>query len=324
MKKFSIWPKRKPRNRRFGRDHILDVKLRSSVRRQVRARHASLLLGGVFSIVLSLFALWRGGEWLIRHFLTENSAFAIHQLDVQTDGVISIEQLRRWAGVRLENNLLALDLARVKRDLELMPAIESADIERVLPHTLRVRVTEREPIAQFQFSQLPSSSLSSGGICLLDAKGWVLSPLEPQQRSVPVVRTNDHLPILLGISVAGLRPGRPADSPQIHAALRLIEGLERSPMAGLVDFRQINLSAPGILQVTTGQNTEVIFGLVDLENQLRRWRLIYDYGQATAKHLLSVDLSVSNNLPARWLEAGLVAPDSQKVIKPPRYKKKNV
>jgi cell division septal protein FtsQ len=319
-----VWPKRKLKNRRFERDHILEVKLRSSQRRQLRFRQASFLLGGAFSIFFGLFAVWRGGEWLIRRFLTENPAFAIHQLDVQTDGIVSIEQLRRWAGVRLENNLLGLDLARVKRDLELMPAVESVDVERVLPHTLRIRVTEREPIAQFEFPQIRLGGVYGGGVYLLDAKGCVMSPLEPQQRSVPVVQTNEHLPILAGVPLTDLRPGRPAESPQVHAALRLIEALDRSPMAGLVDFMKIDLSAPGILQVTTGQNSEVTFGLNDLEGQLRRWRLVYDHGQITGKHLASIDLSVSNNLPARWLEASLVPMAAQKIVKPSRYKKKNV
>lgn len=319
-----MWFKRKPKNRRFERDHILDVKLRSSQRRQLRLRQASFLLGGAFSIFFGLFGAWRGGEWLIRHFLTENPAFAIHQLDVQTDGIISIEQLRRWAGVRLENNLLELDIARVKRDLELMPAIESVDVERVLPHTLRIRVTEREPIAQFQFPQIRAGGVYGGGVYLLDAKGCVMAPLEPQQRSVPVVQTNEHLPILSGIPLTDLRPGRPAESPQVHAALRLIEALDRSPMAGLVEFTRIDLSAPGILQVTTGQNSEVIFGLNDIEGQLRRWRLVYDHGQLVGKHLASIDLSVSNNLPARWLEASIVPGPVQKFAKPSRYKKKNV
>jgi len=318
-----MWSKRKPKNRRLEREHVLDVKLRSSQRRQLRLRKGAIVLGGAFALCFGLFGVWRGGEWLVRYFLTENPAFAIHQLDVQTDGVISIEQLRRWAGVRLENNLLALDLARVKRDLELIPAVESADIERVLPHTLRIRVTEREPIAQFEFSQLRAGGAPSGGLYLLDAKGCVMSPLEPQQRAVPIVQTNEHLPSLIGIPVTDLRPGRPAESPQLLAALRLIEALDRSPMAGLVDFKQIDLGSRGILKVITGQQSEIIFGLNDLEGQLRRWRSIHDYGLTTGKHLASLDLSVSNNLPARWLEAGLVPPEPQKSLKPSHFKKRN-
>src|SRR5437867_2319097 len=253
-----MWLKRKGKNRRFERDHILDVKLRSSQRRQHRLRQTGLLLGVSFALCFALFGAWRGGEWLIRHFLTENPAFALHQLDVQTDGIVSIEQLRRWAGVRLEHNLLALDLARIKRDLELMPPIESVDVERVLPHTLRIRVTEREPIAQYEFPQLRSGGAYSGGVYLLDARGCVMFPLQPQQRSVPVVQTNEHFPLLVGIPLTDLRPGRPAESPQVQAALRLIAALEHSPMAGLVDIKQIDLTAPGILQVTTGQNSDVV------------------------------------------------------------------
>jgi cell division septal protein FtsQ len=319
-----MFTKRKKKNRRFERDHVLDVKLRSSQRQQRRFRQVTVLLGTACAVFFGLFGAWRGGEWLIHHFLTDNPAFAIHQLDVQTDGLIAVGQLRRWAGVRLEENLLGLDLATVKRDLELIPAIESADVERVLPHTLRIRVTEREPIAQFQFPQVRSEGASTGGVFLLDAKGFVMTPLEAQQRAVPASQTNEHLPNLVGIPLTDLCPGRPAASPQVLAALQLIEALERSPMASLVDFKQIDLSAPGILQVTTGQNCEVTFGLGDLDLQLSRWRQIYDYGQSVGRQLATLDLSVSNNLPARWLELSLVPAEPPKIIKPPRYKKKNV
>ena len=53
------------------------------------------------------------------------------KFDVQTDGVIAPDQLRRWARVKPGENLFALDLARVKRDLELVPLIESVSVERV-------------------------------------------------------------------------------------------------------------------------------------------------------------------------------------------------
>src|SRR5260370_23798635 len=96
-----------------------------------------------------LLLVWRRGEWMVRRFVYENLGFAIHQLDVQTDGAIALEQLRSWAGVKLEDNLFALDLARVQRDLELVSVIQRASVERVFPHTLRLRVMERTPIAQF-------------------------------------------------------------------------------------------------------------------------------------------------------------------------------
>src|SRR5712692_6307859 len=138
-----MWLRKKKKNHRLESTNVLDVKLRSSETRRARARFAtmSILIG--LATFFGLFLFWRGGEWALNRFLYENQAFAIHEIDVQTDGVIALEQLRRWSGVKLQDNLLALDLARVKRDLELAPAIKSVAVERDLPHTLRLRVTER-------------------------------------------------------------------------------------------------------------------------------------------------------------------------------------
>ncbi len=73
------------------------------------------------------------GEWTLDKFVYENSEFAIRRVDVQTDGVISPDQLRRWSGVKPGDNLMALDLASVKRNLELVSTIGSVSVERVLP-----------------------------------------------------------------------------------------------------------------------------------------------------------------------------------------------
>ena len=102
----------------------------------------------------------------------ENKAFAIEEIDVQTDGVISVDQLRRWAGVKPEENLLALDLARVKRDLELVPLVQSVSVERILPHTLRIRVTEREPIAQVNVPR-PRPSGGVEHVRVSSRRGWL-------------------------------------------------------------------------------------------------------------------------------------------------------
>ena len=116
-----MWFRRKQKNRRMSRGHVLDVKLRSEQVRKSRVRLGALAFGVLFGTVFGLYLLWRIGEWTLDRLVYENRAFAIQQIDVQTDGVISADQLRRWMGVRPGQNLFALDLARVKRDLEMVP-----------------------------------------------------------------------------------------------------------------------------------------------------------------------------------------------------------
>src|SRR5580765_3282654 len=141
-----MWFRRpKYRNRRSGRRYVLDVKLRSDQVRSSRMRLGAIAFGVLFGTVFGLYVLWCVGEWTLDRLVYKNHSFAIQQVEVQTDGVIAHEQLRRWAGAKLGDNLFALDLARVKRDLELVPCINSVSVERVLPRTLRIRVSEREP-----------------------------------------------------------------------------------------------------------------------------------------------------------------------------------
>src|SRR5437773_160604 len=120
-----MFPERKRKNRRLTRDHVLEVKLSASHRRQTRLRRLLLSLGTVLAVGLTVFIVWRGGEMLLRRFISENPAFTIRTLRIETDGILATEQLRSWAGVKLGDNLLALDLARVERDLKLVPALES-------------------------------------------------------------------------------------------------------------------------------------------------------------------------------------------------------
>ena len=143
-----MWFRKKQKNRRMSRGRVLDVKLRSDQVRASRMRLAALTFGVLFGTLFGLYLLWRVGELALDKLVYENRAFEIQAFEVQTDGVVSADQLRRWAGVKPGENLFALDLARVKRDLEMVPLISSVSVERVLPRTLRIRVTEREPVAR--------------------------------------------------------------------------------------------------------------------------------------------------------------------------------
>ena len=115
-----MWFKREQKNRRLNRGHVLDVKLRSDQVRAARTRLASIALGVTLGTVFGLYLFWRAGEWALDKFVYENPTFAIQRIEVQTDGVIAPEQLRRWSGVKPGANLIALDLASVKRNLELV------------------------------------------------------------------------------------------------------------------------------------------------------------------------------------------------------------
>jgi cell division septal protein FtsQ len=302
-----MWFKRQPKNRRLRRGHVLDVKLRSDKVRATRIRLGVMAVSIPVVTLFGLYLFWRAGEWTLDRLVYENAEFAIQRVDVQTDGVITTDQLRRWSGVQSGANLIALDLAAVKRNLELEPLIDSVSIERVLPRTLKIRVTERHPVVQVNLKRLDGANGVMVTVYQLDATGMVMQPLDPRARVIPFSQLKDGpLPEMSGPNVAQLQAGHRVTQPQALAALQLIAAFNRSPMARSVDLRRLDVSAPGVVVVTTKQGGEITFGLNNVEQQLRRWREVYDLARSRNKVIVSLDLAVANNVPLRWTEAAAV------------------
>jgi cell division septal protein FtsQ len=318
------WLKGKPKNRRAPeREHGLDVKLRTSQTRAARMRMAGVVAGVVFSLAVIGLVLWRGGEWVLDGLIYQNDAFALQQIEVQTDGVLTHEAICTWAGVKVGENLMALDLMRVKRDLELQPPIQFVAVERQLPHTLKITVSEREPVAQTIVTQLRPGGALEQAVYDFDEDGYVMIPLDPRWRTA-LPTANERLPILMGVPPAEPQPGRQVTSRQIRAALALVCEFDHSPMTGMVEIERINVSEPEILRVATTQKAEITFSLSHFDTQLRRWRLIYDQYQKWGKAIATLDLSISNNLPVHWVAAATLPPVAPRALKPSRPKRKHV
>jgi len=87
-------------------------------------------------------------------------------------------------------------------------------------------------------------------------------------------------------------------------------------------LQRVDVSEPRVLVATTGQGSEVTFGLDRVEQQLQRWQRIYNYGLQQQKTIATADLAVANNVPVRWMPAApLVTP---RTVNPLRPRKRNV
>lgn len=319
-----MWGRPASSNRRLHGGTVLDVKLRSDQARATRSRALALGLGVTFGTVFCFYLLWRTGEWALNGLIYENPAFAIANVEVQTDGVIAQDQIRRWARVKGGENLMALDLGRIKRDLELVSLIQSVTVERVLPKGLSIRVTEREPIAQVNVPRARPGGGLDVVVMHFDAGGHVMLPLDPRLCNRPVGQVQDELPLITGVNPLQLVPGRKIDSRQVWSALELLAKFQDSAMAALVEIKRVDVIAQDVLVAATGQGGTITFGVDNIDQQLLRWRKIYDQGMQHNKAIASLDLSVSNNIPARWVEANLVPASVPKAPRSTRTKKKNV
>ena len=155
-----------------------------------------------------------------------------------------------------------------------------------------------------------------------------MKPRDPHECVVPIAQLNPQLPVIAGLNPVRLKLGEPVPAPEadhVSAALELISEFDHSPMAGLVDLRRVDISAPGVLIVTTGQGGEITFGLQNFAQQFARWRGIYDYGKRMNKgDIATADLAVANNLPVHWMLASTVPVVNKPKAKPLKNRRNNV
>jgi cell division protein FtsQ len=114
----------------------------------------ALVLGAVtYGWVTGSFGLAR--DWAVAHTLdvTRRAGFQVQDIFVTGRVNASAEQIAEKLNAPPGLPILALDLGAAKTALETLPWVESARITRELPGTLRIDLTERQPIALWQYRQ---------------------------------------------------------------------------------------------------------------------------------------------------------------------------
>ena len=298
--------KSRKKNKKTGQNNVLSVNVKSQQIRSERLRALrSFLIIGVTLMAL-LATSWLGGSLALTRLVYENESFAVLDMDYRTDGIISESQLKDLGGVEMGDNLLSLDLLRIKRNIELTPRVKIASVERFLPDTLQVRVTERVPMAQIWIWQRDSDNEGQYDCIRLqvDESGHLMPPIVGQSVVFPQHQSEWSLPVIAGIDLKTLRtlaPGRPAGLPKLKAALEVIREYRKSAMVGEVDLRVVDLSQPQILRVTTGDGGQIDLSPNRLQQQFNRWATIRAHGQKYGLAIEAMDLSVTNNVPVRWM-----------------------
>lgn len=286
---------RRPRNRRKKREaHILDVKIHSDYQTRERVQKASIFLTVIIVLGLVSFGLYRGGKFAMRKFFHENPRFAISQVEVETDGHLTRDQITNLAGLRTGQSVFAVDLQQVKRDLELDPLIESAEVGRELPNRVRIVVKERVPLAQICVQPFGTERKSrlTPIVFFVDKHGVVMQSY--------VLKSPKPLPALTGIKLSDLRVGKPIQSPQVTGALQLIQELELSKVGARLDMDRIDLSRTDMVTVFTRNNEVVSFDPANISTGLRRLGLIMADAERNNLALNTVDLTVKQNVPVTY------------------------
>lgn len=177
---------------------------------------------------------------------------AVDEVSVVGGKHISEDDVAAAAGLDPSDNLLLLSTGRVAAQVEELPWVASAKVDRKLPGTVRVKVVERVPRVVM---------VTPEARWLLDARGHVLARATEE---------SDQLPVLAGAVVGDVSEGVQVGESEVRDALIALRSLSRRVRDDVVA-----VLAPTSERITLSlkDGTQVRFGAaesLDAKNEVLR------------------------------------------------------
>lgn len=295
-------------SRQRRQQHLLDVKVRAR-RASARRLQKGFFVVSLLLILLSLVGAGLfGAQRLLNTVFFANPDYAIHSVEVTTDGDLARDLVLRAAQIDDGSNIFSINLSAVEDRLRELPQVEEVNVQRLLPDKLVILIQERRPIAWIASADANKTGFNYEGAYLVDRRGIVLKP----KASAPEYMT---LPIIIGVELSSVTVGQPVEKDSVKAALELIRECPEV-LQSRFEIATIDVSKEYSLMVTDKQRSVVTFGPDDLVGQLRRLAMLLAYCERTSKDLQSANLMAERNIPVVFDEPATPAASPEPVVQP--------
>ncbi len=282
-------------NHASSRDHLLDVRIRTSTARRRRQEKIGRWVWNILLISLIGTGAVFGIRAALDRFFFQNADYTLRRITFNLDDILTREEALAQTGLREGVNIFSVDLTKVEAALKALPQIQNVRIERELPDHLTVSVTSREPVAWVAAEGETADPSASEKSLLVDPGGFLMQP----RRVLPEYF---HLPAIYGVKSDNVRAGEPLQSDDLRLALELIDTVARHPES-LLRIRTIDISRGYCIEVVSDRNSRIRFGTSDFQEQLARLQQLLAHCDESGRSLETVNLMVKRNTPVTFLVA---------------------
>jgi cell division protein FtsQ len=233
--------------------------------------------GGLASVA----AAWHGTQFLL--YSPTLQLLKPEQIEVSGNHVVSREAvLQRFVPDR-NRSVLRISLDGRRNQLEQLPWVESASVQRILPNRIRVELTERTPIAFLR---------SSHELSLIDAHGVILD--RPRDEDL-------HFPVVTGVSEDLPREQREKRMQLYQEFMKDIEMVrggssENVSEADLSNPKDLRVVMTGLASAMDSQAVTIHFGSSDFSGKYKMLVDNFSQWQANAGRIQSIDLQFSRQV----------------------------
>lgn len=310
----SLFSSKKPRSRRRParrkrREHLLEVTATAETERRRRNQKALLyVFEGIFLAGL-LAVAWFGVTLFIEQFFTKNKNYDVRIVEVNTDGVMTREEVLSKTGIREGLNVFSLNLEAAQKALALIPEVKSASVQRNLPDTVTISIEARRPIAWVAPGDTGADPSTMETSCLVDEDGVMIKPQGFEA-------SHTRLPVVYGVPTEQWRIGDKIEMPELEAALDLFTlAAERSNPQ--VSLRAADITKGWCIVAWNDPQTRLTFGLKDIPAQLDRLQVILSHVDQTSRRIATANLIPERNTPVIFVGEAPEAETVEKAAKKP-------
>ncbi len=299
------------KSRRQARSQVLEVRVMSP---RIAWLGFLKITGKLTKIacVLGLLAAICWGVWQsIQHAFYKNPDFRLQVLKLNPNNVMDEGGLANLIGINPTPNLFEINVEDVTKQLESMPAILSARVERHLPGTLMVTINPRIPRAWIVCDTAGLTQTHQTGAMLVDIHG-VAYPCPDLQlkhaRTLPVIQIphSEHHPV---------RAGHKVTQPELAHCFHLLKSaceVDGEAIHWIKSIEQINAWS---MKLVTLDGTTATFGIGDHPRQIQNLRAAMDHASQKGYAIDTINLIPKRNIPIT-VRAEAAAPRAVPVPEP--------
>jgi len=210
----------------------------------------------------------------------------IQRVIVEGTRIISADEVFTLANVKPKSSMLDLDIYNLQQRLLKQPFIKSVNINRQYPAALRIRVTEREPIA----------TMNVGQIHYVDNDGKILPHVESEVKF--------DLPVISGID---LTPNSRIGNMELMQAINILKMAESIDSSLYDMISEINMNdGKDIILYSGDTGAPILLGRGDIEKKLLTLQSFWNRFVNTddVEQLQYVDLRFDEQVVAKWNRQG--------------------
>lgn len=283
------------------RQNVVDKKADTpKLRQELKERRLrqNLKIVGFAALGMALLAL---GNAALQENLFQNPRFSLRQVFVETEGMLSPQQITRATGLKEGENLLTVNLRDVRERLERLPAIRSAVVQRDFDGRLTVKVQQRKPVAWVKCERLHWIPKRVGQSLVADAEGIAI-PVET------ITSELDALPVIADESIDQIALGAPIIAARFIASLKLLSMLRLREESGGEKLAGISVPNKFALVASFASGARVTFAYDDVEPQIRRYDQFYAAARQKKWDIDTLNLVAEHNTPATFRVTALAEP----------------